>query len=355
MAARASDDSRTCSSPTAAGAGSPAREHASAHTTALVVHGLQVARRNDLKLPGGMLERGIAWLRNDQARQLQLLENGVKQIKPFKTSADDRDALVFMVLTDADVRNDRMLGFLGRDRTHLSVYAKAVFGLALERIGEKDRLAAVLRDITQYVVRDDENQTAYLKLPNEGSWWNWYGSEIETDAFYLKLLARTDPKGELAPRLAKYVLNNRRHGTYWDSTRDTAYCIEALAEYLTASGEDRPDMTVAIAVDGQKRHDVRITPANLFTFDNAFAIEGRALSTGSHTVSFLKQGKGPLYFNAYLTNFTREDPITRAGLEIQVDRKVYRLAKDDKRRGRGRGRPAASSILVANPWPMGRH
>ncbi len=90
----------------------------------------------------------------------------------------------------------------------------------------------MLQNIGQYVVRDDENQTAYLKLPNENYWWSWYGSEIETDAFYLKLLARTDPRGELAPRLVKYVLNNRRHGNYWSSTRDTAFCIEALADYL---------------------------------------------------------------------------------------------------------------------------
>ena len=238
--------------------------------------------------------------------------------------------MVFMVLTDAGVRNDRMLGFLDRDRTHLSVYAKAMFGLGLERLGEKAKLAVVLQNIGQYVVQDDENQTAYLKLPNEGYWWWWYGSEIETDAFYLKLLARTDPKGELAPRLVKYVLNNRKHGTYWNSTRDTAFCIEALADYLKASGEDRPDMSVTIALDGQNRKEVKITPADLFTFDNAFVLEGPALETGEHTVSFLKRGKGPLYFNAYLTNFTLEDPIAHAGLEIKVDRKVYRLVKDDK-------------------------
>ncbi len=136
----------------------------------------------------------------------------------------------------------------------------------------------MLQNIGQYVVRDDENQTAYLKLPNEGYWWWWYGSEVETDAFYLKLLARTDPKGELAPRLVKYVLNNRRHGTYWNSTRDTAFCIEALADYLKASGEDRPDMTVTIAIDGQNRKEVKITPADLFAFDNAFVLEGPALA-----------------------------------------------------------------------------
>jgi uncharacterized protein YfaS (alpha-2-macroglobulin family) len=305
-------------------------EYASPHTTALVVHGLQIARTNDVALPEGMLEKGVAWLAAYQEKQTRLLENKPSEIKPFKNFADDIDSLVFMVLCDSGVRNDRMTGFLDRDRTHLSVYAKTVLGLGLERIGEKAKLASVLQNISQYVVRDDENHTAYLKLPNEGYWWWWYGSEIETDAFYLKLLARTDPKGDLAPRLVKYVLNNRKQGTYWNSTRDTAFCIEALADYLKASGEDRPEMTVAIALDGQHRKEVRITSADLFTFDNTFVLEGPALEAGSHTISFLKQGKGPLYFNAYLTNFTLEDPITHAGLEIKVDRKVYRLVKDDK-------------------------
>ena len=299
-------------------------------TTALVVHGLQIARGNDLKLPDEMLERGIGWLTSYQARQARLIANGVREIKPFKRSADDTNALVFMVMTDAGVRHDAMLGFLDRDRMHLSVYGKARLGLALERLGEKAKLAAVLQNIGQYVVRDDENQSAYLKLPNERYWWTWYGSELETDAFYLKLLARTDPRGDLAPRLVKYVLNHRTHGTYWSSTRDTAFCIEALADYLKASGEDRPDMTVAIAVDGRNRKEVRITPADLFAFDNGFALEGEALKAGSHTVSFLKRGKGPLYYSAYLTNFTLEDPIKHTGLEIKVDRKVFRLVRDDK-------------------------
>ena len=195
----------------------------------------------------------------------EALENGVSEVKPYKKTADNLDALVFMVLADGGLRNDAMIGFLDRDRTHLSVYAKAIFGLGLERLGEQEKLAMVLQNIGQYVVQDDENQTAYLKLPNEGYWWWWYGSEIETDAFYLKLLARTDPKGELTSRLVKYVLNNRKHGSYWNSTRDTAFCIEALADYMRASGEDRPDMTVAIAprrpdAQGGEDHAGRLVP-----------------------------------------------------------------------------------------------
>jgi uncharacterized protein YfaS (alpha-2-macroglobulin family) len=38
-----------------------------------------------------------------------------------------------------------------------------------------------------------------------------------------------------------------------------------------------------------------------------------------------------LYFNAYQTNFTLEDPIARAGLEIKVTRKFYLLREVDKK------------------------
>src|SRR5690606_27733813 len=115
------------------------------------------------------------------------------------------------------------------------------------------------RNISQYVRQDDENQTAWLDLPG-GSWWHWYGSEYEAHAFYLKLLAANDPKGEVAPRLVKYLLNNRKHATYWNSTRDTALVVEAFADYLSATGEAKPTMTVEVVLDGGVKQAVEITP-----------------------------------------------------------------------------------------------
>ena len=97
---------------------------------------------------------------------------------------------------------------------------------------DAERLKMILQNIEQYLVQDDENQTAYLNLPNSSYWWYWYGSEYEAHAYYLKLLARTDPKGTVAPRLVKYLLNNRKHATYWYSTRDTALCLEAIAGFI---------------------------------------------------------------------------------------------------------------------------
>ena len=128
----------------------------------------------------------------------------------------------------------------------------------------------------------------------------------------------------------KYLLNNRKHATYWNSTRDTALCVEAMADFLRASDEDRPEMTVEVWYDGKQQKAVEITPQNLFSFDNKFVLTGAKVTEGKHEVELKKKGKGPLYFNGYLTNFTLEDFITKAGLEIKVNRNYYKLVRVDK-------------------------
>ena len=306
-------------------------EQSGPHTTAVVVHGLQVARDCDVQLPGGMLERGIEWLKRYQAQQVQLIKNHPNI--PSKRYADDMDAFVYMVLADENNQgNDMndMREFLFRDRNELAVYSKAVYGVALHKQNHQDKLRMIMENIRQFVVEDDENQTAYLKLPEGNYWWYWYGTDTEANAWYLKLLSKVDPKGQVASRLSKYMINNRKHATYWNSTRDTAYSVEALGEFVKASEEDKPDMTVQVLLDGKKHKEVKITADNFFSFDNKLVLEGKDVPSGEHKIEFVKTGKGPLYFNAYVTNFTLEDPITKAGLEIKVQRKFYKLVPVDK-------------------------
>ena len=89
-------------------------------------------------------------------------------------------------------------------------------------------------------------------------------------------------------------------------------------------------MTVEVWLDGKKHKEVHIDTSNLFTFDNKLVLLGDAVDTGKHTLEIKRKGTGPVYFNAYVTNFTLEDFITKAGLEVKVNRKYYRLVRDDK-------------------------
>jgi uncharacterized protein YfaS (alpha-2-macroglobulin family) len=304
-------------------------EQSYAHTTALVVHGLQIARFDDAAIPSGMLERGVAWLKSYQAAELGRLRLP-KDSPQHKAQADALDAFVSMVLADASGDDSAMRDRIYADRNDLPVYAKCMLGLALHRVGDTEKRDMVMQNIEQFLVEDKENETAYLKLPENNWWWCWYGSEYEAHAYYLKLLAATKPKSQPASRLVKYLLNNRRGSTYWNSTRDTAVVIEAFADYITASGEDRPALTVELVVDGKTAKTVKITGADLFSFDNKLVLTGDQVTTGAHTLQIKKTGTGPLYWNAYLTNFTQEDMITRAGLEVKVDRAYYKLVRDDR-------------------------
>jgi alpha-2-macroglobulin len=308
------------------------------HTTAVVVHGLQVARANGVALVPDMLERGVQWLRQYQDEQVALLKEGERIMalpadkRPenarYRTVADNLDALVYSVLIDADVANQDMANFLYRDRTKLSLYGMSLVGLAFDKQRDIERRDMIIRNIDQFVVYDAENQSAYIDLPNRDNyWWYWYGDVIEANANYLKLLCRKDVKDPKAAGLVKYLLNNRKHATYWNNTRDTAVCIEALADYLVASGEDKPNMTVEIWLDGEMKQAVEITPQVLFQFNNAFVLTGEQISAGKHTVEIRRKGEGPVYFNAYVTNFTLEDNITRAGLEVKVNRKFFKLVQ----------------------------
>ncbi|MEL0095121.1 MAG: MG2 domain-containing protein [Planctomycetaceae bacterium] len=306
------------------------RHYSYPHTTAVVVHGLQVARQNGVEVDASVIGRGIKWLTSHQNAEVEKLRRADSKTNPYKLYADNRDALIYMILTEADVNNTTMQDFLYRDRTKLSVYGLVTFGLGLESVAHQERLTMVIRNIEQFLVQDEENETAYLELPAGHAWWYWYGDEIETNAFYLKLLARVKPQSLQASRLVKYLLNNRKHATYWKSTRDTSLCIEAFSEYLKATGEASPDMTVEVWLDGEKHKQVKIDASNLFSFDNKLILAADEITSGQHTVELRRQGKGPVYLNVYSTNFTLEDFIEKAGLEIKVERRYYKLVADHK-------------------------
>lgn len=335
-------------------------EHSSPHTTATVVRGLLVAKDNDVAIVPNVVERGVEWLARYQESELEKLNNRdadgnrIDKDKPYKRFADNLDALVYLVLAEAnsaDVKSapaSQMTSTrkaIYNDRTKLAVYSLATFGLALQREidagGEQpqvDMRDKVLENLSQYVVEDNENQTAYLNLP-AGNWWYWYGSEYEAHAYYLKLLAANDPQSDVAAGLVKYLLNNRKHATYWNSTRDTALVVEAMSDYLQATGEGNNEMTVEVWLNGQRQKTVEITPEVLFSYDNRFVIEGADIAAGRHTVELRKQGAGRLYFNAYLSVFSLEDDIKGAGLELKVRRKYFKLtpveATKDVAGGRG--------------------
>lgn len=306
-------------------------EHSSPHLTSLVVRGLLRAKTCGAAIDKATLDRGLSWLQRHQDEQAKLIRLWERtDHKEGKPHPDSQDALVDLALAESGQAGSDMAALLWRDAAQLPPYGKALFALGCHLRKQGDKVAELRKNLEQFLKQDDENQSAWLDLGPNGWWWCWYGDEIETQAAYLKLLAAVDPKAETGARLVKYLLNNRKHATRWNSTRDTSLVIDALADWLKASGEDQPDCRVSVLVDGKVLKEVKITADTLFDGDNTLVLEGAALATGKHRLELIRVGKGPLYSNAYLNYFSLEEGITKQGLEIKVERAMYRLVPKNR-------------------------
>ena len=317
----------------------PGARDSDPYMTALVTHGLWLAGERGADVPQSLIAGGRKYLARHQAQEvIELNRAGLPEKQreglAWKRRADSLDAMIFRVLSDlgADADDEdhaAMAGFLFRDRLDLPVKAQALIGLAFAALNDA-RLETSLSNLRQYLVTDQENQTAYLRLPNDGGWWYWWNNDLEANALYLELLSKVDQTGDAAPKLVKYLLNNRQHGSRWASTRDTAHVVEAFAAYLKATGEAAPTADVQIVLDGKVIHTASVTPDTLFTYDGAAILTGDAVTSGEHVLSVRREAPagadpGPLYFTARVTTFDERPFIPAAGLEIKVTRSVRRL------------------------------
>ena len=242
------------------------------HMTATIVRGLAESERHGVKVPGGVIERGVRWLKTRQKESLKyIIEH---KNRPWANDVLTAYAILLASDGKADETMKEMLRRAYDTRLDLPIYAQAILGLAFDLTNEVEKRDTIVRNLKQYLKADSENATAYLELGNHGYWWCWYGSDIEAQATALKLFLKVEPQSDATRGLALYLYNNRVSRMRWTSTRDTGLAIEALAEYCRKV---------------EKKTDK--------------------------------------YVSAYLTYLTYEEPIKAAGLELKVNRTISRVSE----------------------------
>jgi uncharacterized protein YfaS (alpha-2-macroglobulin family) len=297
-------------------------DDSSPYQTAYVLQGLHAARIAGVNVDGGVFERALNYLQNTTEKEIAKPKDE-QQLGALQTQA----YIAYILSLEHRLNNDEIqkwFATLYEQRGELNNYGRALLALALDNENRPEDAKIVLRNILQFVERDDTNETAWVRTP-ENYWWFWWNNDIEANAWALKAIVTIDPQNELAPRIVKWLLNNRRNGYYWRSTRDTALVIAAMADYMRVSGEAEPDYSLTVSVDGRAMKQIRLTKENFWTFDNQLLLHGLQLKHGPHKVTINKQGKGALYYSAYLSYFTKEEDVKGAGNEIFVQREYFKL------------------------------
>jgi len=302
------------------------RDGSSPYLTSYVLYALLAARDADVAVDGNMVQRGLAFLQRWAQEHLADPHWTPHAQQAFVAYVLSQGGLRAAIEPEkGDERPGDLIERLWQRRDEVNLYGRCLLTLALDNLKDGARARTVLRNVLQYLEQNEETQVAWLRTPDSG-WWYWWNNDIETNAWALKALVRLDPKSDVAPRLVKWLLGNRRNGYYWRSTRDTTLCVSAMSDFVLASGEGQPDYTIRFDLDdGAVVKEVKVTKDNFFTHDNRFVVEGVALGGGEHRLRITKTGKGAAYLNTYLRYFTKEEHIGAAGHELKVDRTYFLL------------------------------
>ncbi len=293
------------------------------YMTAYAVYALVEAREADVDFDRSMLKRGVAFLKQ---RVVSTAPAG-----RYRWVRDDENVRAWMlfalacenpgnIMAAAEVR--AALDRVYEKRDDLTDYGRALLCLTLSKVGDRNRATVLIENFDNTVRLDAKTQTASWGRTH--GWWWWRDNGLETTAMVMRAYLAVAPKHKVIPMTTRWLVRNRR-GARWYSTKDTAFCVYALAEYLQASGELDPDMTVTVSVDGKVRNELRVTRANVLALDAATLLGPDDLTPGQHTVKVHKRGRGYLYVSSYLRYYTREDPIKGAGHEVTVTRNYVRL------------------------------
>jgi uncharacterized protein YfaS (alpha-2-macroglobulin family) len=127
-------------------------------------------------------------------------------------------------------------------------------------------------------------------------------------------------------------VTHRKFGSYWDSTKATAFAISGLTDYLKSSQELTPDYTVEVYVNGGLVLNQRATAANAAT-PFVYELKGANLAA-TNRVRVVKKGRGNLYLTAGLDYYAGNGDVAAAGENgLQLTREYLRLNLQEENGG----------------------
>ena len=287
-----------------------------AFMTAYVIDGLMLAKRAGYAIDDARLERGRTKLK-------AMIDTG-------KTDADGREidpesrAYMIYALNQSGAIDTRYLDDLYAGRNNLQPYGRALLALALDERGDARRAATVASEIER-TARSD-NRGAHWPSRHRTLHGGEEVNDVEATALSLKALARITPQSALLPNVARWLVTSRKNGYYWQSTKETAFAIYGLTDYLKASNELAPDYALEVYLNGEQVIARQVTAADA-AGAQAFIVQRKGGELGTTTeLRIVKRGRGALYVSSTLVHHTNEEQVAEQGSpQLKVSREYLRL------------------------------
>jgi hypothetical protein len=286
-----------------------------AFMTAYVVDGLTMARGAGYTVDESRLSNGRSQLKE----MLDADKDGAGNALDLETRA----YMIYAMGASGGV-DDGYVNDLHNKRGGLQPYGRALLALTFKGRGDAQRAGEVAGEIERSAKVDGVH--AFWESSRKTHYGYTENNTIEASALSIKALAQISPQSELLSKAARWLVANRRYGDRWDSTKDTAFAIFGLIDYLKASRELQPDYTVEVYVNGAQVMTRRMTAAEAAA-GQPFVIQQKGEEVaGTSEVRVVKKGRGTLYLSTSLDYYTGGDQIAAQGSDqLKMTREYLRL------------------------------
>ncbi len=308
------------------------------YMTAYVVQALGIGREAGLPIPGGMFDRAVDFLR------LEIVEE--------ETSSDMLAWMLYAASYSNSFKHEmfqKQVENLWKQRSSLNPFTLSLFALAIEKV-DHTRALALIRNLENGVQRDngaemtavtaDRHTTPTAHWGRGGIVYRWSDGAVEGTAFALRALLAVDPQNALVEPVMTWLVKNRR-GAQWSDTRDTAIVVLALTDYMRVTKETTSNVAWKVLVNGKEIRAREISGGKLLE-PSVVLVPSEVLKDGDNEIRIVRTKGGKLYYSAFLSYYSLEDPIPAAGNEVFVRREYFHYV----------GRPTLLKGLVYDRVPM---
>jgi uncharacterized protein YfaS (alpha-2-macroglobulin family) len=273
--------------------------------TAYVVDGLTLAKQAGYEIDDERLARGRESLQ-------QLLDTGLHNL--------EERAFVTYALAESGGVDSKHVDSLYAARGGLLPYGRALLALTLS-IQKMDQRA---QEVAVEIERSANlGKTSAHWQSKRNPEYEYSENSIEGTALSLKALARIKPDSLLLAPAARWLVTERSNGYYWSSTKDTAFAIFGLIDYVKVSSELTPSYDVEVYLNGETVVAQHIDDAT----GQAILVNRTGARVGeTNHVRVVKRGKGTLYLSASIEYYKNDEHVyANNSADLEITREYRRL------------------------------
>lgn len=278
--------------------------------SAYVLAGLSQARRIGYDVDQSRLEKAQAWVR-------RAFDSDPKTVPDLR-------AYLAYSLSLSGANDKEVLDSVWAQRSELSPYGAAMLGLAMNLVNDS-RQTSLAEVVEKGAITDDTS--AHWSLTRDPMLDFETDASPEATAFAAKFLSKVNPNSPLLPKAAYWLVTHRDEGYWWDSTKQTAFVVYGLIDFLKESGELKPRYSVEVLVNNKVVFTKRFTETDAFSPTSASVRIGPDQLGRNNRVVIRKQGEGRLYWSLRGEYYSDEKKLTNvASFDLALTREYFKVS-----------------------------